>query len=82
MTLGDTGSERGSRIADALLEYVESNPHASDTLDGIGRWWLANDETISREDLSRALDKLVADGRFEIYTSPDGHCRWRKRHAV
>jgi hypothetical protein len=80
MTARDTGGERVSRIADVLLRYIESNPHASDTLDGIGRWWLAN-ESISREDLSRALAKLVADGRLDTFASPDGRCHWRKRQA-
>jgi len=78
----DAGDERVSRIAVALLEYAESNPHASDTLDGIGRWWLTNANSVSREDLSRALDKLVAEGRFDTHISPDGQCRWRKRQAV
>ena len=80
--LRDTGDERVSRVAVALLEYVERNPNASDTIDGIGRWWLANDKWVSREDLSRALDRLVAEGRFDTHISPDGQCRWRKRRAV
>ena len=81
MTLRDTEGERVSRIVDTLLEYIERNPHAADTLDGISRWWLADGESNSREDLSSALDRLVAQGRFDTYVSPDGHCRWRKRHA-
>jgi hypothetical protein len=39
MTLHNTGSEGMRRIVNSLLEYLERNPDASDTLDGISQWW-------------------------------------------
>jgi hypothetical protein len=82
MTLHDTESERVGRIGDALLAYLERHPDAADTLDGISLWWLAHDESPSRADLACALDKLVAEERLHKYTSPEGSCLFRKRHAV
>ena len=70
------------RVANALLAYVERNPNAADSLDSIGRLWLAQDEPFSRDDLSRALDRIIADGCIEKHVSPDGHCLFRKRNAV
>lgn len=49
------------RLRDAVRDYVEHNPNAADTLEGIARWWLASGPgQINRDRLQKALDSLVS----------------------
>ena len=70
------------KIALQILRYLNENPHASDTADGILEWWLLK-QSISDEQtvVESALDMLVkqnlilfvtsADGRKHYYFNPD-----------
>lgn len=50
-------------IAAAILDYLGASPHASDTAEGIARFWLPDPLRRAPPDLvRRALDGLVADG--------------------
>jgi hypothetical protein len=80
--LHDTGGEEARRVADCVLEYLDLHPQASDTLEGISRWWMAHDKTISREVLSRALEVLVVEGHLKKRELPDGNCLWQKQNAA
>ena len=49
-----------SPIALQILAYLESNPDAQDTLDGIAEWWLLKQRfKTARTAVARALDELV-----------------------
>jgi hypothetical protein len=50
----------------AVLEYLEHNPHAVDTLDGIAEWWVMRQRIeTSVTTLSRVLRMLVENGLVE-----------------
>jgi len=82
MTSHEIGGEEARRVADSVLAYLDHNPQASDTLDGISQWWLPQDKSISREVLVRILERLVAEGRLEKCELLNGHCLWRKPRAA
>ena len=71
-----------SRIADAVLAYLEAHPEAEDTLDGISNWWLLYEHLPPRDDVLCALEKLVAEGYLVKHDSPDGRCLFRRPHAA
>jgi catechol 2,3-dioxygenase-like lactoylglutathione lyase family enzyme len=71
-----------ARVVAAILDYVEQNPDAADTVDGIGRWWSGPHDSASRDDVLHALEKLVAEGRLIKRVSPDGRCLFCKRHVA
>jgi hypothetical protein len=48
------------RIIDDILRYIESNPAASDTAQGIAKWWLEDKYPLS--EVMEALAALVAEG--------------------
>jgi hypothetical protein len=65
-------------IAERLRGYLDANPDAADTIEGVEQWWLA-DVTIDqwvRASLERALERLVDEGRLVKRTGADGSVIW------
>lgn len=56
----------------ALETYLLEHPAAADTLDGIARWWLPQQEPEHPEDLSRALENLAIRGVLHRHILPGG----------
>ena len=54
---------RLSKVAREILGYLERNPDAGDSLEGVARWWLLQQRIHTAvEDVQRALDRLVRLG--------------------
>jgi hypothetical protein len=77
----DTGGKAAAQLEAAILDYVEQNPDAADSVDGIRLWWSGLHDSASRDDVLHALERLVAEGRLIKRISPDGQCIFCKRHA-
>jgi hypothetical protein len=60
----------------ALMAYWLAHPHASDTLEGICRWWL-NPDTLPAPRVEPALAWLVERGVVMIHRAADGRVRYR-----
>lgn len=60
-----------TRVVDAIRRHCAAHPHAADTLDGVHRWWLA-DERCSLAEIRAAIAHLVARGELEHRTLADG----------
>lgn len=59
--------------AEAIRRYLQAHPHASDTVDGVLRWWLAPQQfTLPAEQVREALERLVAERIMVRRTLPDG----------
>lgn len=71
-----------AQLAAAILDYVERNPDAADTVDGVSRWWLGPNNSASRDDVLHALERLVAEERLLKRVSPDGRCFFCRRHTA
>lgn len=56
--------------------YLQRNPLASDTAEGIRRWWLG-DSDVSAAAVQRALDALAHADLLREHTAADGHRRYR-----
>lgn len=70
------------RLAAAIARYVSDNPNASDTVEGVGRWWVPEDAVhASAEQLERALDQLVARHLVARRALPDGRQVYTARIA-
>ena len=67
-------SEAGvARVRAAILEYLEHNSSAADTLDGIVDWWLPIEQRgMDRDKIDLALERLVADGLVKTTCLIDG----------
>ena len=59
-----------------LLVRAHAYPEASDSAQGIARWWLEPAEAVDMQLLAEALDFLVAQGVFAVRVGPDGRARW------
>jgi hypothetical protein len=62
----------------ALARYLRANPLACDSLDGIGRWWLAA-HPVTPEELVQALSWMKEQGVVEELVAADGRLRYRRR---
>lgn len=59
--------------AEAIRRYLQAHPHASDTVDGVLKWWLAPQQfTLTAEQVREALERLVAERIMARRTLPDG----------
>ncbi len=61
-----------------LREYLDSNPDAADTIEGVEQWWIAPlpvDRRV-RPALERALEAFVQEGRLVKRSGIDGKVLW------
>jgi len=66
-------SDQVSALAREIERYVRERPHASDTIEGIRRWWLGSRwADASLPLMSEALDLLVRKGVMSARTQADG----------
>lgn len=71
-----------SQAAKRIMEYLEVHTDAADTAHGISIWWLADSPPLPDATIERAMAYLVADGRVEQQTLPDGTMVYRCRRAT
>jgi hypothetical protein len=69
---------RSQPLIRQLLAHVAAHPGASDTAEGIARWWLNPKEWVDMHELTAALDVLVARGVMAEQHAADGRCRYRR----
>ena len=66
-------NDDGERIARDVQAYLESHPHAADTLEGVVKWWLMRQRYDQAEELvSKALALLEEEGRVVKASTADG----------
>jgi hypothetical protein len=66
------------RVVHALVAYLLAHPQASDTAEGIARWWLRADVPVNSTLLQQALDWMEGQGLIESVVAGDGRVRWRR----
>lgn len=64
-------------VVQALRRYIDDNPYACDSLDGIARWWLGGRYAGPR--VEAAMAQLLEEGMVERLHATDGRVRWRRR---
>ncbi|MBX3607165.1 MAG: hypothetical protein KF788_17940 [Piscinibacter sp.] len=71
-----------SALVRALARYLGLHPQASDTAQGIARWWLADQAPVREAALLRALEWLERQRLVERVSAPDGRVRFRRSDAA
>lgn len=62
-----------SHVRDAILQYLQRNPDAADTLRGVMSWWLpAQFHEKAEKDVEQAMERLVAQGDLTKTVLVDG----------
>jgi hypothetical protein len=75
-------NERSKVIATTMvhiLGYLDRNPNAADTVDGVAYWVPQSERMLSRDLLQQALDGLVARRDLYSETLPGGAVIYRRR---
>ncbi len=60
-------------LSSRILRYLEANPKAGDTLEGIAQWWLDQqriEDTVDQ--VAEVLKSLLEEGQINVYKSPSG----------
>ncbi|SRR5258705_892733 len=78
----DSGSGRQrdstSEVALKILRYLDQNPHAADTVEGILEWWLLKQSIYEEEKVvKRALDEMVKRNLILVTRSSDARKHYR-----
>jgi len=76
-SMADAGASDVTATVRGVAAYLSRNPDASNTLDGIARWWL-DDETIPIDHVKRALDWMQARHLLKVVVAADGRLRYRR----
>jgi hypothetical protein len=67
-----------SEVALKILRYLDQNPHAADTLEGILEWWLPKQAIYEEEKVvKRALDEMVKRNLILTTRSSDARKHYR-----
>lgn len=70
-------------VASAIQRYLAHCPDASETAEGVARWWLARQRyNDALELVQNALDTLEEDGQVERVNTGAGSVLYRKSHSV
>lgn len=67
-----------SAIVRALARYMGTHPQASDTLQGIERWWLEPRMNARQADVNQALLWLTRQGLVGRIVAADGRVRYHR----
>ena len=60
-------------IEKRILSYLERNPDAADTIEGIIKFWMQRENAeITFRKVSRTLEKLLKKGLIQAFQSVDG----------
>ncbi|MGH7619531.1 MAG: hypothetical protein ACREPM_20135 [Gemmatimonadaceae bacterium] len=70
-----------TKLVRRLSRYLRDNPLASDTPEGIARWWLQMDWVTNGRHLDEAIARLMSSGCVEGVRGPDGRVRYRRVQA-
>jgi hypothetical protein len=77
-----TGDRQTEVIAQQVARYLHAHPDASDTVEGIAKWWLSRQRFDDASELVRhALEMLIADGVVEKRTMANGVTLFRRAKA-
>jgi hypothetical protein len=59
-------------LAQEIMRYFEDHPKASDSVQGIAKWWLKHQRYVEAEErVELALDRLVAEGKIQKIRTSD-----------
>ena len=62
----------------ALARYLRDHPNASDSAEGMRRWWLPDGLTVTADELEKALTWMKQHGLIDDTVAADGQVRFRR----
>lgn len=70
------------RIMEEILIYLDRNPRAKDTAEGVLQWWLAQYRyQIAIEKTQQALERLVSEGKLDKTVGATGIPIYSGKHS-
>jgi len=73
------GNEENVRLAEEIMRYLDGQPHAADTIDGVANWWIKHQRLVeSSERIECVLNYLIDRGLVEKVVNVNGTVIYRK----
>lgn len=71
--MGEKDSSLSQKTSELLMDYLQKNLEAGDTLEGIANWWLER-ERIDQvvDEVTAVLENLVQKGTLQVVRTPGG----------
>jgi hypothetical protein len=73
-----TYDAREGEVRRYLAHYFHTKPLASDTAEGICRWWFPTEVGVNENEVMAALSWLMQHGVVEELMAADGRVRYRR----
>jgi hypothetical protein len=78
MSESPKGDQEFEHICQRILDYLNRNPNAEDTLEGITEWWLLEQQIrFESARVAEALNRLVQQSVVTVTTRIDGRVYYR-----
>ncbi len=61
-----------------MVEYLTRHPNATDTVEGIARFWLSGDRPATKREVEAVMIELVDRGLVKRRLKPDGEWIYRR----
>jgi Fe2+ or Zn2+ uptake regulation protein len=69
-------------VSQPIIKYLQSQPQAGDTLEGIVSWWLLRQQVEdSLASIQQVLDRLALEGIVKQRRGPDGRRFYFAQHT-
>jgi len=66
-------NKKQEKISSIILNYLQRNPDAGDTLEGITKWWLELERIeLSVDEVADVLESLIQKGCIRVHKSRCG----------
>ena len=57
-----------------IMDYIQKNPDAGDTLEGISKWWLEFERIeLSVDEVTDVLENLIQKGMIRVKKTKNGN---------
>jgi hypothetical protein len=81
--MGEKDDSLSQNSSELVMDYLQKNLEAGDTLEGIANWWLER-ERIEQvvDEVAAVLEELVKKGNIQVVRTPGGVSVYKIRNTM
>ncbi len=81
--MGEKDGSLSQKTSELVIDYLQKNLDAGDTLEGITNWWLER-ERIDQvvDEITAVLENLVQKGTIQVVRTPSGVSVYKIKNSL